>query len=74
MICDIYGLLIGFLIGISIMTLITDKPEIVVKYPTPYNTKNITYVDNTGNCYQYKANEIVCPIDNTIIKDLPINN
>jgi len=71
---DFYGLLIGFLVGVCLMTIISEEPEIVVKYPTPYNTKNITYVDNTGNCYQYKANKIVCPTDNKVIKELPVNN
>jgi len=70
--CNFYGLLIGFLSGVCLMIIITEEPEIVVKYPTPYNTKNITYVDKAGNCYQYDANKIVCPTDNKVIKTLPI--
>ena len=69
---NFYGILIGFLVGICLMTIIKEEPEIVVKYPTPYNTKNITYVDKVGNCYQYKENQIVCPTDNKVIKELPV--
>lgn len=69
---NFYGILMGFLVGICLMTVVKEEPEIVVKYPTPYNTKNITYVDNVGNCYQYKANKIVCPTDNKVIKELPV--
>ena len=69
---DLYGFLIGFLIGVCLMTIISEEPKIVVKYPTPYNTKNITYVDDSGNCYQYNANKIVCPTNNEVIKEFPI--
>ena len=72
MFCDLYGLSIGFLIGICLMTIITEEPEVVIKYPTPYNSKNLTYVDKTGNCYQYTANKMVCPSDNSIIKEIPV--
>lgn len=70
--CDCYGLLIGFLIGVCLMTVFSEEPEVVVKYPTPYNTKNITYVDDVGNCYQYKANKVVCPTNNEIISEIPV--
>ena len=59
----------GFLIGIILVTLIAEQPIIVVKYPTPYNTKKITYVDHVGNCYQYQANKVVCPVDNKLIHE-----
>jgi hypothetical protein len=71
--CDFLGLFIGFLVGVCLMTIISEEPEVVVKYPTPYNTKAITYVDDTGNCYQYKANKMVCPTNNEVIKELPVN-
>lgn len=74
MICNLYGFIIGLLFGICLMTILSDEPTVVIKYPTPFNTKNITYVDKTGNCYQYRANNVVCPTDNSLIHKLPVNS
>ncbi len=71
---NFYGLIIGFLFGICLMTIIKEDPEVVIKYPTPFNTKNVSYIDKSGNCYQYKANEINCPNDKSKIHTLPITN
>ena len=68
---DFYGLFIGFLVGVFLTILTADTPQIVIKHPTPYNTKNITYVDDQGKCYQYRADKIVCPSDNQLVTELP---
>jgi len=70
---NVYSLFVGFLVGVMIMTTIADKPTIVIKHPTPYNTSKITYVDKTGTCYKYKANEVSCPMDGTAVKEIPVN-
>jgi hypothetical protein len=70
---NFYSLFIGFLVGALVMTTVADKPEVVIKHPTPYNTSKITYVDKTGTCYQYKADKIICPTDNSEISEIPVN-
>ena len=73
MICNVYGLIIGILFGILMTTIIKEEPRVIVKYPTPDN-KKITYVDKTGNCYQYQPNKINCPNDTSLIHKIPVNN
>ena len=72
--CNIYGLLLGFLVGVCITTIISEEPNIVIKYPTPHNIKETTYINEAGNCYKYEANKIKCPKDKRKINDLPIQN
>lgn len=70
--CDIYSLVFGFLIGLLLMSVVKEEPTVVVKYPTPFNTTGITYVDNAGQCYQYQANKLVCPVDNSLVEKIPV--
>jgi len=69
---NLYGMMIGFLIGMLLMAVTKDEPTVVYKYPTPYNTTGITYVDNAGQCYQYQSDKVVCPVDNSTIEEIPI--
>ena len=70
--CNVYSLVAGFLVGLLLMSVITEDPEIVIKYPTPYNSTGVTYVDNAGQCYQYQSNKVVCPSDNRVISEIPL--
>ena len=36
------------------------KPFVIVRWPTPQNAGLVTYTDDAGNCYQYKAQEVSC--------------
>ena len=71
---DLYGLFMGFVVGVFLTILTVDSPQIVMKHPTPYNTKNITYVDDEGKCYQYRADSVVCPTNNQLITEFPDKN
>lgn len=63
---------LAFSIGLFYCYITSPKPEIVVKFPSPYNAGKVTYHDKAQNCYKYKAESVTCPIDKTLIKDQPI--
>ena len=57
--------LISLFIGLVYSYLTSPKPEVIIKYPTPYNIKDTIYRDNRGICYRYKIREVDCPKDST---------
>ena len=64
--------IIAFAIGILYCYLITPTPDVIIKFPTPYN-QDIIYKDKTDTCYKYKAEKKECPLDKNKIKAQPIN-
>ena len=67
----------AFVIFLSYIFIYTPKimfyyTKIVIKYPTPQNAGKITYIDDGGVCYRYKALEVECPKDKNIIKNIPL--
>ena len=64
-------LIISLSIGIFFCYLLTPPPQVVIKFPTPDNVDSTIYVDETNNCYKYRADEVDCP-DKGKITDNPI--
>ena len=63
----------AFCVGILYVYLIAPAPQVVLKFPSPYNAGRITYKDKANNCYQYKAEkQDSCPNDKALIKPQPI--
>lgn len=56
---------IGIVLGSIYVFFNVPKPRSIIKYPTPYNTKNITYKSLTGDCYKVKKKQVQCT-DNSI--------
>jgi hypothetical protein len=65
---------ISFAIGILFVYLLTPKPEIVYKFPSPYNSGSVVYKDKNDTCYIYKATREECPLDSSLIKQQPISD
>jgi hypothetical protein len=63
--------LIALFIGLLYTYLTAPYPTIIYKYPTPLNAGKITYVDDAGVCYKYKAEIVTCPNDRSKVKSLP---
>jgi len=54
--------------------LLTPIPTIIIKYPTPENAGKIIYKDKADICYKYKAEEVSCPEDKSIVKEMPLQD
>jgi len=63
---------LAFAIGILYCYIVSPKPQLIMKFPSPYNAGKITYTDKADNCYKYKADKVDCPTDPSVIKDQPI--
>ena len=74
---------LSFAIGILIVYIITPPPEIILKFPSPYNAGKVTYKDKSNTCYKYRAESVPCTIDpknniniipQPILEDFKINH
>ena len=63
---------LAFAIGLMYCYVTKPRPELVLKFPSPYNAGKITYSDKAENCYKYRADKVNCPTDKNAIKDQPI--
>ena len=63
---------ISFAIGILFVYILSPKPEVVVKFPSPYNSGNVVYKDKNDTCYKYQSEKTECPLDGKLIKPQPI--
>lgn len=63
--------LIALCVGLFACYITTPAPRIVIKYPTPDNSGIVTYIDKNSNCYHYKAKEVTCPKDKSLISEYP---
>lgn len=63
---------IAFAIGLLMCYATQPTPEVVVKFPSPFNAGDITYSDKSNNCFKFKAEKVSCPIDKSLIKPQPI--
>ena len=59
-------------VGLMYCYVTNPKPELVVKFPSPFNAGKVTYHDKSNACYKYKSDKITCPTDKSLIKDQPI--
>jgi hypothetical protein len=63
--------LLSFAVGMLYCYLTNPKPEVIVKFPSPFNAGKVVYKDD-DTCYKYKADKVECPIDKSKIKPQPL--
>jgi hypothetical protein len=61
----------AFAVGLLFVYMVTPPPQVVVKFPSPYNASQIVYKDSNEQCYRYKAEKSECPVDKSKIKPQP---
>lgn len=70
-----FAFFIAFAIGMLFIYAVTPTPEVVMKFPSPWNSGKIVYTSDTDNsCYVYRAKKSECPIDNNLIYPQPLNS
>ena len=71
---NIIAFIIGFIIGMCYIY--QKQPPLTenIVYPTPFNAGKITYKNNNGDCFQYTAEPVDCPEDESLIKQHSINS
>ena len=65
---DPFYFFMAFCVGIMFTYMFTPQPTIIYKYPNPYNTGKVTYIDKSNVCYKYRSKVVDCPKDKSTIK------
>ena len=66
---DLVVFFVSFCVGVLFVCLVKEKPEVIVRWPTPDNAGLVTYVDRANNCYEYEHKEVGCTDD---AKHIPV--
>jgi hypothetical protein len=62
----------AFAAGLLACYIMTPAPEVVLKFPSPYNAGNVVYNDKAHNCFVYNSTEVACPKDGKGVRPQPI--
>lgn len=68
---DTFWFLISLCIGLLLVYCSTPLPDVIIKYPTPYNAHNMVFKDDVDNCYKFNTDVVNCP-ENSKISEFPI--
>lgn len=65
--------LAAFCVGLLFCYVFTPPPQVVVKFPSPYNAGHVVYRDKADTCFKYRADKLdACPKDRSRVKQQPI--
>lgn len=64
--------IVSFAIGLFFCYISQPKPDVIVKFPSPYNAETVTYKNEDSSCYKYRADKVACPRDKSVIKEQPV--
>ena len=65
---DLTYFLMAFCLGLVYTYWIVPQPQIIIRYPTPFNAGHIVYTDRNHSCYTYQLKKDICPLDQSKIK------
>lgn len=68
---NLFALIISFCVGILYVYVSSPPPNIVMKFPSPYNAGKVVYTNKLNECYKYKSNKVNCD-DHTNIESQPV--
>lgn len=63
--------ILSFSLGLFIVYVISDKPNVLYQFPNP-NNEDVVYEDDAHNCYKYKSLKTKCPSNKSKIKKVPL--
>jgi hypothetical protein len=65
---DPFIFLLALCVGLFYTYITADAPQVILRYPTPFNAGKLTYMDKNNTCYKYAIEQASCPLDKTLIK------
>lgn len=69
-----YWFFAALTVGLLYVYVVTPRPEVVVKFPSPYNAGSVVYTDKNDQCFKYRADAVDCPANKALIRHQPISH
>jgi len=60
--------LISLTVGLFVIYILGPEQTIVYIFPTPKNVHKMLFKDKSDECFQYTAEEVECPTDESLIQ------
>jgi len=64
--------LISFAVGLFFVYILGPEEKKVFLYPNPQTILSTLFKDKADQCFQYEAQKVACPADNSLIKKIPM--
>ena len=64
----------SFIIGLIFTYMMQETRTTIYVYPTPDNTDTLLFKDQVDNCYKFSSSEIKCPLMQSSIHKIPIQD
>jgi hypothetical protein len=64
--------IISFAIGLFFVYIYGPEMKTIYIYPSPENIDKVIFKDKADNCFQYEANEIECPKNESLLAKIPL--
>lgn len=66
--------IISFAVGLFFVYVLGPETKTIHIYPSPENYRSILYKDDSDQCFQFKPIETDCPINQSQINTVPVQN
>jgi hypothetical protein len=64
--------IISLLLGLIFIYILGPEIKTIHIYPTPERFNKMMVKDGSSNCFMYNQSEVTCPINPTLIHNIPI--
>ena len=64
--------LISLAVGLFCVYITGADIKVIHIYPTPDNSETVQFKDKSEQCFQYKTNEVTCPVMPFMTESIPI--
>ena len=68
---NIFWFLASLTIGLLYVYITNPPKNIIYKFPSPLNSNQTIYKDNSNLCFKFKSERVACPVNKDLIKDQP---
>jgi hypothetical protein len=71
---NLQAFIISLSVGLFFVYILGPDIKKVYVFPTPENSGKVQYKDDADNCFTYKASEVTCPTNESMINDIPVQS
>jgi hypothetical protein len=64
--------IISFAIGLLFVYTLGPEIKTIYIYPTPENIDKMLFKDKANNCFKFEEENVICPKDEKLISQVPI--